>query len=197
MRALIPLLGGLWLGALGAGMLLPPPQAAPDATVADATAGLVHPGRTLDLLAYRITGRNSSEEPAQALAEATEAPPPVLSRPRQPPPDVGALFRRDVSAVLMGAGGPVLIVVAPDGSTRRVLRVGEPYRDGWTVESIGDQSVVLRRRGDVRQVELHSSYLAAVSAAETQSAQAPLRDPALERLRRKSLPRRQARGDSP
>lgn len=197
MRTSVLLVGWLWLSGLGLGMLLPPPAPAPD-DVAEAPApAMTHPGHTLDLLAYRLTGREAAAA-SQAAVESRTVVAAAAPPRRPPPPDIADVFRRDVSAVLQGAAGPVLVVVDPDGSgARRVLRTGDAYRDGWSVAGVEDQSVTLRRREEIRRVDLYSPYLAALAAADAEATVAAPTDPALERLRRKSLPRRAARGDSP
>jgi hypothetical protein len=183
-------IGLLWVGAFGLGastQLLSASEAVP-APEAPAPA-VLHPKRALDLLAYRLAGHE------QETAAAPAAPPAVVvaTRPAPPPPDIADILRRDVSVILLGAATPVLVVVASNGSSaRRVLRVGEVYRDGWIVDAIDDQSVTLRRRTESRVVELYTAYPALVAE---NGAEAPTQSDATPQ-RRKSLPRKVARGDS-
>lgn len=158
-----------------------------DGGAASVRPALAHPGRTLDLMAFRLTGPEPEAE-SVAVAEVAAATP---AKPKRPPaPDVAVQFRRDVSAVLLGAAGPVLIMVDPGSATqRRVLRVGERYRDGWVVEDVDTQTVLLRRRQEIRTVELHSLIAADAVAGEPDAPAVATASTA-----RRSLPRRVAKG---
>lgn len=197
MRSAI-LIGSLWLAAFGLGaasqLHTTPEQAVAEKAPAPS---ITHPGRTLDLLAYRLTGRNTEAQIAESeLSQPVSQPSPVAAVAAPPPsPDIAALLRRDISAVLLGAAGPVLVVATSDASlAKRVLRVGDAYRSEWKVEAIDDQRISLRRGEEIRVVELHSPYPTLM--ADNAIASTTPADPALERLRRKSLPRRLARGET-
>ena len=82
------------------------------------------------------------------------APPPIVEQ-GPPPPDVAMLFRRDLTAIEDRTNGrQVLLVDAMRPYQRRVLRVGDVYQDGWRVARIEPQSVVLRRRREVRTIDV-------------------------------------------
>ena len=76
---------------------------------------------------------------------AVEAPP--------PPPDVAVRFRRDLTAIEETPAGPVVwIVDAAEGSSRRAIRAGGVYADGWRVTAITPRAIELRRRAETRRV---------------------------------------------
>ena len=116
--------------------------------------------RDRDLLsAYNV--RHGGEAPSAARAEFERLhpppAPPQVEAPAAapPPPDIAVIFRRNLTAIERGPGGPSVLVVDINGDTsRRRLRPGQLYQDGWTVASIRDQTIVLRRRRETRTVQV-------------------------------------------
>jgi hypothetical protein len=139
MKAQLLLLAGGVLGGLGLGWFTAP---SPDANPASSfePPAVVH----------------ASVEAADARQRLTRlglAPPPEVNA-APPPPDIAVLFRRDLTAIEeRGATRIVWIVDYAQTSQRRALRVGDVYQDGWRVRRIGQQSVELRRRREVRTVD--------------------------------------------
>ena len=78
-------------------------------------------------------------------------PPPAFKPPPPPPPpDVAVLFRRDLAAVMTGPTGDPRVVLT--GS--RSLRLGEVYRDGWTLASLSPSTATLTKGKERRNVGL-------------------------------------------
>lgn len=111
-----------------------------------------------------------AEHPAEALEEAIvlfrealppppeppppppEAPPPPPEPPPPPPPDVAELFRRDLTAIVAAPGGLTAWIVDRDIGARRMLVIGDLYRDGWHVTRIERQVVELTKDRERRIV---------------------------------------------
>lgn len=75
--------------------------------------------------------------------------------PAPPPPDITAVFRRDLTAIEQTPRGPIVWVVdLAQFSSRRSLRTGDVYKDGWRVSAISAQFIELRKRHDVRRVAI-------------------------------------------
>jgi len=145
MRPIVLGMAGALLGlSFVAGWLLTPALRAPDATAAAAAPQAAHQGEVIGANLRRLS----------ALTLATPPPPPVIAADSgPPPPDIAVLFRRDLTAVVRAPLGPVVWVVDPAGRlNRRVLRVGDTYRDGWRIAAIDNSAVTLRRRGESRRV---------------------------------------------
>lgn len=139
MRAQLLLLTGGVLGGLGLGWFTTP---APEAGVA---AKLEAPA-----VAHAGVETGAARE---RLSELGLAPAPQMEA-APPPPDIAALFRRDLTAIEQrGALHVAWIVDYAQTHQRRALRVGDIYQDGWRVARIGPQSVQLRRRREVRTVD--------------------------------------------
>lgn len=136
------MLGGV-LGGLGLGWLTAPaPEAANEATI------------EIPILAH------PSAEAAEARARlvALGLRPPLVIDEGPPPPDIALLFRRDLTAIEERDGGHVVWVVDFNQTTqRRALRLGDVYQDRWRVARIGPQSVELRRRREVRVIDVFAS----------------------------------------
>ncbi|MFT3727214.1 MAG: hypothetical protein QM759_05260 [Terricaulis sp.] len=82
-------------------------------------------------------------------------PPPDAGPPPPPPPDVAITFRRELTAIDVSGREPVVYIVDYNGEHgRRGLRKGDVYRDGWRVNAIADQEVVLRRRRELRTIAI-------------------------------------------
>lgn len=131
-------LGAGWLSA----SLAPVSAAQADAPVA--VARLSHGGNVAGAAARRFAALDYG---APAEGDAAE-----IAEP--PPPDIAVLFRRDLTAIEAGAGGrAVWIVDGAAPSSRRRIRRGQIYRDGWVVNAIGDQIIELRKDDEVRSIQ--------------------------------------------
>lgn len=142
-RALIVLGAALFGGfAFGWATAMPPrSDAAPSAAAAIAPR---HGGERARAAAERL----------QALAFVV---PPIVESVVQapPPPDIGELFRRDLTAIEQSTAGPVAWIVDLNRTNgRRGLKRGDLYQDGWRIAAVGRQSVELRRGQERRRVEL-------------------------------------------
>jgi hypothetical protein len=143
----ILLLGAALIGGFGLGWLTAGPGAARGPGTAE--VGLVtpvHAGVAAHAAAERIRQLSFVLPPVEEVA----APP--------PPPDIAVLFRRDLTAIEQTSAGPVVWVVdlnQPNG--RRGLKSGDVYQDGWRLSAIRPQSIELRRRGEVRRVDLFAT----------------------------------------
>jgi len=87
------------------------------------------------------------------------APPePVAQTPgAPPPPDIGDLLRRDLTAVVRnGNRRSIWVVDRENNETRRLVRPGQVYRDGWILSRITAQEVVLRRDEEIRRLSIMS-----------------------------------------
>jgi hypothetical protein len=139
MKAQVILLAGAVVGGLGLGWLTAPTPDA-DAGAAPVAAVVQHGG---------VEARAARER----LAALGLAPPPVVDA-GPPPPDIAILFRRDLTAIEERAGQRMAwIVDFSQTHQRRALRVGDVYQNGWRVARIETQSVLLRRRREVRTVD--------------------------------------------
>lgn len=117
-------------------------------------------GATVRSAAEQIAPRHGGEI-ARAAVERLQTlafvvPPTVESVAEAPrPPDIGQLFRRDLTAIEQSANGPVAWIVDRNRENgRRALRRGDLYQDGWRVAAVRRQSVELRRGAETRRVEL-------------------------------------------
>lgn len=132
-------MGGLALGWFTAGLPAVSPRAEPDVAV----AAPVHAGIAAHAAGERISQLSFVLPPAVEVA-----PPPA-------PPDIAILFRRDLTAIEQTPAGLVVWVVdlnQPNG--RRGLKIRDIYQDGWRVSAITPQSIELRRRREVRHVDV-------------------------------------------
>jgi hypothetical protein len=96
-----------------------------------------------------------AEAPMSGLAGLVLALAMAATKPADP--SLAASLQHSVSAVLdLGAPTARLVLVEQkDGvENRRVLKVGDGYRDGWKLASIGAREVVLERKGERRSVAL-------------------------------------------
>lgn len=146
MRRAILLLGAALIGGFGVGWLTAGPRAAAPAPAEVALVAPVHAGHAARAAAERIGQLSFVLPPAEEVA----APP--------PPPDVAVLFRRDLTAIEQTPAGPVVWIVdlnQPNG--RRGLKSGDIYQDGWRVSAVRPQAIELRRRGEVRRVDLFAT----------------------------------------
>jgi hypothetical protein len=82
---------------------------------------------------------------------ALNAPPPPPPPPGPVLPDVGLVFRRDVTAVTTDKTPHVILA---DG--RQLVR-GQEYRDGWKVREVTTESVLLAKGSETRSVNLFSA----------------------------------------
>jgi hypothetical protein len=140
MKAQLLLLAGGVLGGLVLGWLAAPELDAEALPKMEAPA-LVHAGVETAAVRERLT--------QLGLA------PPQIEETAPPPPDIAVLFRRDLTAIEeRGAVRVAWIVDFAQTHRRRALRVGDIYQDGWRVARIGPQSVQLRRRREVRTVDV-------------------------------------------
>ncbi len=139
MKAQLFLLAGGVAAGLGLGWLTastPEPASSP---IVDAVT-----------LAHAGVEAGAARERLEALGLA---PAPVVET-GPPPPDIAVLFRRDLSAIEERATGRIAwIVDFTQTYRRRALRVGDIYQDGWRIARIAPQSVELRRRREVRNVD--------------------------------------------
>lgn len=107
----------------------------------------VHAGRAIAAAAFDLRTLHAPPPPA-LVDEGQAAPPP-------PEPDIGAAFRRDLSAIVRDKRRFAAIIIDPSARTgRRVLHVGSVYRNGWKVRAVSETTVELRRRRDVRVVSV-------------------------------------------
>lgn len=62
---------------------------------------------------------------------------------------------RDLTAIV-GSGRSLRIIVVDrsEGEARREVKVGQEFRDGWTVKAIQNQAIILRRDGEEIAVSL-------------------------------------------
>lgn len=89
------------------------------------------------------------------LAPIAPDPPPDTGPPPPPPPDVAVTFRRELTAIDTSGSQPVVYIVDFNGEhSRRGLRRGDVYRDGWRVASVTPQEVVLRKRRETRTIQV-------------------------------------------
>jgi|CXWL01.1.fsa_nt_gi hypothetical protein len=142
------IVGGVLAAGLGLGYLT--------AQVAPTSGATRPPGIALDNVRHggAVAGNAVNRLLALDLAPPRISDTPPDARP-PPPPDIAVLFRRDLTAIESGANGrTVMVVDVMEPLLRRRIRPGEPYRDGWVVNTITDQSVELRRRRERRQIEV-------------------------------------------
>lgn len=146
MRRVLLLLAAALVGGFGLGWLTAGPRAAGPAPAEVALVTPIHAGALARAAAERIRELSFVLPPAEEVA----APP--------PPPDIAVIFRRDLTAIEQTPAGPVVWIVdlnQPAG--RRGLKSGDVYQDGWRVGAVRPQSIELRRRGEVRQVDLFAT----------------------------------------
>lgn len=122
-------------------------------TPADVTTADVAP--RLDVVAS-ADAIGAAQFAFRALHPATPEPTAAdMAAEPVPEPDIGDLFRADVTAVLVEKGRRVVVIVDPGAPKgRRTLRVGARYRDGWKVRAIDDSAIELRRAGETRRIDL-------------------------------------------
>lgn len=174
MKAMPILFVAAMMAAFLLGFVREPPLAAgleQGGAIAPSAPKVVHAGETFRLARDQLaTARiGTYRPPAQAgpmtfsdVASAMppgEPPPdlPVAPPPPPPPPpvDIATHFGRDLSAVMRGPGGPVLVLVdSAGGSGRRVLKPGQGYRDGWRVQKIERGDVVLAKGRSTRRIPI-------------------------------------------
>jgi hypothetical protein len=135
--------------ALGyvAASLAPAPAAAPLAR-STSDVDVVHAGRRIAAAAFEL---RTLHAPSPKSAPVLDASAPIAP----PEPDVAETFRRDLSAIVWRKGRPNAVIVdASARSGRRVLAIGSVYRDGWKVRAISDSTIELKRRRDVRRIDI-------------------------------------------
>jgi hypothetical protein len=135
---------GLGIGWFSTPALPTTEQAEPSATPPQA----VHAKAVIEDAARRFGAYDEPDvAPAPQFAEA-EAPPP-------PPPDIAEQFRRDLTAVVsLDRGQGVWIVDESTAARRRLLHVGDVYKDGWRVRAIDTQSITIRKGQDRREIRV-------------------------------------------
>jgi len=169
MKAPLGLIAAALLGvAFAAGWLLTPALPAPD----DKAPRVRHQGETIGANLRRLS----------TLDLVIPPPPIIVAEAGAQGPDIVTLFRRDLRAVVRAPLGPVVWVADPAGRlNRRVLRIGDTYRDGWRIASIDAGAVNLRRGGEQRRIGivevapdiLQSADRPRPSAAGTPASEAP------------------------
>ena len=130
----------LGLATAGGAVIAPqpaPPQ--PDlAAAVDALVSLGVGGAQLQAAAAPPQEDQVAEAPAR---EETEI-------------DIAQALRRAVTAIeRLGPTRARLWVIDPDGS-RRPLAVGDEFRDGWRIEQIGDQEIILKKGPLTRHISV-------------------------------------------
>lgn len=84
--------------------------------------------------------------PITTAIAAPPAPPPPKSDPGPSPEEVAGQLSRTIAAVKRSNGIATLVVIDPAAGTRRVMKVGDLYRDGWRIVHIDTRSVTLARK---------------------------------------------------
>ena len=112
---------GLW-----AGENQTPPQTV---TAARQNAPLVaKPGRT-------------AQAAAKTFAKLEPPPPKPVVAPLPPPPDPAVTLRREVRALVPGAGNDGRLIL----TGARQLKLGERYADGWRITSVSGKTATLKK----------------------------------------------------
>jgi hypothetical protein len=127
----------------------------------------VHPGAVLAEAAQRFVNTGATGE--SAVAEdfwdtSTDVTAVVMAK--APQPDISALFRRELSAVVAEKGVRSVMLRSPELGARFVS-AGGAYRDGWRIEAITPESIVLRKRHEVRRVPVVGDYQEVSTTSET------------------------------
>jgi len=143
MKTLWLLMAPLVAGGFGAGWLMIHEQVAPAATHVSAHA--------IDL---RRGGDIAAMSRAR-FAQLHPPPPPAPTIDAPPPIDIAVQFRQKLTAIERGSTGPIAWVVDPDAEmSRRPIHKGQIFQDGWIVAAIEDQEIVLRRRREIRRINV-------------------------------------------
>jgi hypothetical protein len=95
---------------------------------------------------------------------AQYVPPPSPPKPAEPnPADIATAFGKSIAAFARTNGRYEVIIVDRDAGERRILAVGDTYKNGWKIAGIQNGSVTLRKRSQ--------SILAVARRAETEGRQ--------------------------
>ena len=95
---------------------------------------------------------------------AQYVPPPSPPKPAEPnPADIATAFGKSIAAIARTDGRYEVIIVDRDAGERRILAVGDTYKNGWKIAGIQNGSVTLRKRSQ--------SILAVARRAETEGRQ--------------------------
>lgn len=113
-----------------------------------ATPQIEHAGlqTALAVKVFESLGLGAPPPPEVSVAPEADAPPEI---------DIVIQFRYDLTAILReGEARAALIVDRENGGERRLVRAGQPYREGWRIAEIGVEEIVLRRGEDARAVSI-------------------------------------------
>lgn len=112
----------------------------------------------LDQLGGALAGPPPPRPVPSVDPEGAPRPPPRAVKPvaLPAPPDVGLLFRRQISAVVRRDGGLGVLLVDSTGETRqtRLLKVGDVYMGSWRLAALTPDEAVLRDGREERRVAL-------------------------------------------
>jgi len=134
------------------GWWAPPPSEQPvDALrplrLGDASV-IARPGSGANAAAAYLAALNPPPPPPPGPPKPKPPPPP----PAPPPPDVAQLLAAAVTAIIPDRQGLALVLVdAPGSPGRRVLRQGDVFGDGWTLQKLTRHEAVLQR-GPVQRI---------------------------------------------
>lgn len=133
---------------LSVGWIAAPAPAIPPERAGGERYAVRHGGESLGAALRKLRALGPSEpEPPPASQPIDIAPP--------PPIDIAEHFRRELTAFEARPEGLAIWMVDDSEMTRRrMLRVGDVYRDGWRVASIDRQFVVLRKRREERRLRI-------------------------------------------
>ena len=144
---------GLWTGQ----NQTPPPTV----TAARQNAPLVaKPGRTAEIA-------------AKTFAKLEPPPPQPVVAPAPPPPDPAVTLRREVRALVPGAGNDGRLIL----TGARQLKLGDKYADGWRLTAVSGQTATLKKGKVERRVDFF-----APDPAMAQAALAPAAAPAMTQV---------------
>lgn len=146
---------GAAAAAAFAGGALVAPALAPHSADGSVVVAAARPIAVTDGADAAAEALGSAQFAFRALHPPEPPPAPLDMEPAPIEPDIAEAFRADVTAVLVEKGRRVVVIMDPSAPKgRRTLRVGATYRDGWKVRAIDDGAIELRRRGDVRRIDL-------------------------------------------
>lgn len=138
-----------------------------------AVAVFVHPGAVTGEAARRFGA-------AEVVAEMPELEAPdtsidVSSTKRAPPSstvDIVTRFRSELIAVIVEGGRSVVLLKTGETAPRRAS-AGEAYRDGWRLQEIAADAVVIERRREERRIAVMGDHSGAIGAGLTENGESP------------------------